>query len=414
MMALYSFGLALALALASPWWLARMLTSGRYREGLGERLGFGLGRVQGQGVVWVHAVSVGEVLAAGRLIESLKAKGLDVVVSTTTRAGQQLARQRFGADKVFYFPLDLRFAVRAVLRAVKPQMLVLMESELWPRVLVECERAGIPVAVVNARVSDRSLPRYVALRKLWRPLLAKVRLLLAQTEEDARRWAAIGACNVIAVGNLKYDSAPPKQSEVVEEFYRQTDEVILVCGSTLEGEEKMLLDCWKALRNLGILVLAPRHPQRFPVIEALIEELGFRCHKLSLWKIHPEKLIAGDVVLVDTIGDLAALYDLGCGAFIGGSLVNAGGHNPLEPAMFEVPVMMGPHYQNFREIVDRMIAADAIKIVTQGDLCSSMEQMMASPDVAMGVRGREFFVSQAGATEHVMAHLLPVLHEVHA
>src|SRR5271170_5791074 len=210
MLVLYSLALFLALAAAAPWWLFRMATSGKYREGLTERLGRVPKRVLpagGERVIWVHAVSVGEVLAASRMIEELGAHvpGWRVVVSTTTRTGQKIARERFGADRVFYFPLDFAFAVRAWLHALRPRMVVLLETEFWPRFLAECRRMQIPVAVVNARISDRSWPRYLRLRFLWRRLLNSLALVLAQSELDAERLRAIGASNVRVGGNLKFD-----------------------------------------------------------------------------------------------------------------------------------------------------------------------------------------------------------------
>src|SRR5215467_824194 len=185
MLFFYSLALALVLILGAPYWIFRMATSGKYREGLGERLGFVPKRLRSnlnEPVIWVHAVSVGELLAAARLIADLRERlpSWRVVVSTTTRTGQTLARQRFGAENVFYFPLDFAFAVRAYLRALKPQLLVLMETEFWPRLLVESRRAQIPVAVVNARISDRSWPRYLRLRFLWKRLLGGLTLVLAQ------------------------------------------------------------------------------------------------------------------------------------------------------------------------------------------------------------------------------------------
>ncbi len=220
-MIVYSLLLTAALVVSAPWWLWRMATGARYREGLGERLGRVPSRlrtmVQGSRVVWVHAVSVGEVFAAQRLVGELGAalgEGWVVVVSTTTATGQKVAGERFGAERVFYFPLDFGFAVRRYLRVLRPGLMVLMESELWPRHLVECARAGVPVAVVNARVSDRSFPRYMRLRWIWRRLFEKVRVFLAQGEESAERLRALGAERVRVVGNLKYDLGRSRRTKL--------------------------------------------------------------------------------------------------------------------------------------------------------------------------------------------------------
>jgi len=411
MMWLYSLGLSLALVVSAPWWTLRMLTSGRYREGLGERLGFVPARLRVQpNVVWLHAVSVGEVLAAGRLIAAIEESGLRVALSTTTAAGQKLAREKYGAERVFYFPLDFAFAVRAYLRALRPCVLVLMESELWPRVLVECERAGVSVVVVNGRVSDRSFPRYMKLSRLWKPLLAKVRLILTQSQEDAWRWRMIGSQWVETTGNLKYDVTVEEENALVESVRAAlpTEETrVLVCGSTLEGEESPLLDCWRG--QDAVMVLAPRHPQRFDAVAKLVESRGLRCLRLSAWRVEKTALFAGDVLLLDSIGELAAMYALGDAAFVGGSLVPMGGHNPLEAAQWGVPVMMGEHYANFRGMVDAMREEDAVRIVSAEELCAEIQRLLQGDDEGVGLRGKEFFESQAGATKRVMERLLPIL-----
>jgi 3-deoxy-D-manno-octulosonic-acid transferase len=240
--------LMLGLLLSSPWWLLRMATTERYREGLRERLGGVPAQlreaVRGKRVIWVHAVSVGEVLAASRLVGELEAAFGDaflVVVSTTTRTGQALARERFGAARVFYMPLDFAWMVRRYLRALKPEALVLMESELWPRMLHECARASIPVAVVNARVSDRSFARTMTVRDIWQYVLRKPSLWLAQSEEDARRLIALGAWGetVKVSGNLKYDVRAPRQSRVAELIRASAaGRPIVVAGSTVAGNEQ--------------------------------------------------------------------------------------------------------------------------------------------------------------------------------
>lgn len=411
MMLLYSLTLALVLLISAPWWLARMFLSGRYREGLTERLGRVPRRLlKGKQVLWLHAVSVGEVLAATRLIAELETAlpEIRIMLSTTTQAGQHLARQRFGSDRVFYYPLDTAWAVRAYLKGLKPRMLLLMESELWPRMLVECERAGIPVLVANARVSDRSFPRYMRLRLLWRPLLQKVTLVLSQTEESAERWRQIGAPRVMTSGNLKYDVRSAGETELVV-LIRQhlsSKAKVLVCGSTLEGEESALLDCWKQRSDGAVMVLAPRHPQRFDAVAALLEKESPRLWvRLSQWRQAPRPFLSGEVLLLDSIGELASLYSIASVAFVGGSLVDAGGHNPLEPAQFGVPVVMGPFYANFRSMIDAMRAAHAIAIATPETLCAQLQQA----DGAMGARGRAFFQSQAGATARTVDEIVSVL-----
>ncbi len=451
MIVLYSLLLLVGLTVSAPWWVLRLLTTERYREGLGQRLGrvpvalraFAAGRR----VVWIHAVSVGETLAATRLVQELETalgEGWCVVISTTTRTGQALARERFGAKRVFYYPLDLAFAVRAYLDALKPGVVLLMESEVWPRMLHECRHMGTPVIVVNARVSDRSFARGMRVRAVWGRVLRGVSLWLAQSEEDARRLVAMGAReeSVRAIGNLKYDVRAPKTSRVAE-LIRETaaGRPIVVAGSTVYDrngdrgvwEEELVIQAWcGALREMGaLLVVAPRHPERFAVAEIRTGE--FLSVRASSWGSTPtqdddETVVVGgapnvtlytpivegriEVVLLDTIGDLAAVYGVADVAFVGGSLVLRGGHSPLEPAQFGVPVVMGPSYENFRDVVGKMRAANAICIVKdvdelEGVLLGMLNDREAAK--AMGERGRQVFEAQQGATgravEAILAHI---------
>ena len=433
----YSAALLVGLGLAAPWWLVRMATSGRYRAGLGGRLGLvpaGLkAAVAGRKVVWVHAVSVGEVLAATRLVGELEAAlGAEwvVVVSTTTATGQALAGERLGAGRVFYYPLDLGWAVKAYVRALQPRMLVLMESELWPRMLVECERARVPVAVVNARVSDRSFRRGMKLRWAWRRILRRVSLFVAQSEEDGRRLVAMGAAAgaVRVGGNLKYDVRAAKESRVAEWIRAlAAGRPVVVAGSTVSGkneqglsEDEMVVQAWEgALRQeLGaMLVLAPRHPERFGEVAAMAGEFGMvRASEMTSCSAEGAKdggLEAGvEVVLLDTIGDLAAVYGVGNVGFGGGSLVARGGHSPLEPAQFGVPVVMGSSYENFREVVGRMVAVDGIRIVeARAELERVLVELVRDKvkAKAMGERGRVVCEAQTGATGRTVAALVELV-----
>jgi len=415
MLLFYSLGLALVLVLGAPYWLFRMATSGKYREGLSERLGFVPERLfqeEDRPVIWVHAVSVGELLAAARLIDDLRKElpGWRVVVSTTTRTGQALARQRFGIENVFYFPLDFAFAVRAYLRALKPRMLVLMETEFWPRLLVECRRVRIPVAVVNARISDRSWPRYLRLRFLWRQLLGSLKLVLAQSEIDVDRLKAIGAAHVLYGGNLKYDIRTTSSAVVTKVLSEKIapGTKILVCGSTLEGEENILLD---VAPGDVLTILAPRHPERFEAVARLLESSGKQWVRRSQWTSSPTPLVSGMVFLLDSIGELASVYSLATVAFVGGSLIPAGGHNPLEPVQFRVPVMMGPNYENFGAIVERLKAQDAIRIVQPTELKGELTALLADETAAqaMGERAYSVFSAEAGATARAVAALTEIV-----
>jgi 3-deoxy-D-manno-octulosonic-acid transferase len=343
------------------------------------------------------------VLAAEGLIAELQATLPDwvIAVSTTTAAGQRIARERLAGFPVFYMPLDFAFAMRRILHVLQPRLVLLMESELWPRMLTECEKSGIPIAVVNARISDRSLPRYLGLRWFWKPLLAKVTLFLAQGDESAERLEKIGVDirRIRVVGNLKYDAPLPQRNQLVGALRANLpmNSELVVCGSTLEGEETKILEAWKRITTTGhsgVLLIAPRHPQRFAAVARLA---GPKALRVSEWMQRPQPLESGQVLVLDSVGDLASVYKVATVAFIGGSLVRKGGHNPLEAARFGVPVVMGPSYQNFREIVEGMRACDAIYIVEDGNLTLALHQAMTRGRV-VGRRARDFFDTQTGAT----------------
>jgi 3-deoxy-D-manno-octulosonic-acid transferase len=421
----YSTMLLAVLVVGAPYWLVRMATSGRYRAGLLGRLGRvpeGLREaVGGRDVIWVHAVSVGEVLAAAQLIRELKAAlpGWVVAVSTTTATGQRLAKQRLADSPVFYLPLDFAFSVRRYLDALQPKMLVMMESELWPRLIVECAGRGIPMAVVNARISDRSFPRYMRLRRLWRPFLERISLFLAQSEETAERLVQIGAPveRVRVSGNLKYDVQTREASAMTKRVASLLPVTSLIAaGSTLAGEEEMLLAAWPSLQKVipdAVLLIAPRHPDRFDEVEGLINRTGYSYFRCSQLMLDTEPVVGGAILLLDTIGDLASMYGIAAVAFVGGSLVAKGGHNPLEPAQFGVPVVMGPSYENFREVVERMRGSDAIRIVSREKLEETLVALLQDPEGAraLGERGRDVFEQQSGATGRTVEALTTSLKE---
>jgi 3-deoxy-D-manno-octulosonic-acid transferase len=437
MMLLYSLALVVAIIVASPYWLVRMAWSGRYRHGLGQRLGRispGLRKFVGErSTIWIHAVSVGEVIAASRLIERLQILDPDLrmVISTTTRTGQKLARERFDTGqrqmndsesiptRVLYYPFDFAWIVRRYLKALKPRALVLVESELWPRMLVEAERAGIPVVVVNGRISNRSLPRYRALRALWTPMLRKLTLVLAQSEEDRLRFVQIGvpAEKVRAAGNLKYDVRAVVELPITRELRTHLPQSgkVIVAGSTLEGEEWLLLDAFRELLAYIpqlTMILAPRHPERFRTVEKSITDAGLPLIRRSDWMLHPEPIAAGSVFLLDTVGELASVYSLASVAFVGGSLVPAGGHNPLEPAQFAVPIVMGPYTENFRGMVAALLEREAIRVTPPERLCPALKEMLTSRDaLSMGSRARHVFEEQAGASDTCLAAIWKILAE---
>ena len=299
--------------------------------------------------------------------------------------------------------------------------MILAETEFWPNLLNGCFRRDIPVVVVNARISDRSWPRYQMLRRLWRPILGRLTRVLAQTETDAQRLVALGCDpqSTSVSGNLKFDVTAAREAEATR-LLRSIGAGFrfLVAGSTLEGEEAALLEAWPPLLaadpNL-IMVLAPRHPERFAAVSALLKNSGMVWNKRSDWEGNSASAIAplkpGQIVLLDTIGELASVYSIADVAFVGGSLVPSGGHNPLEPAQFGVPIVMGPHYANFRAITDDLRAHNAIRIASKEELARVLIELFTNHEDAhkMGERARQVFEQQAGGTSRSINALREIL-----
>ena len=422
MYVLYSALLVLFLLVTLPYWLLQMLRHGKYRAGLRQRLGRVPSKLAAQQVrrtIWMHAVSVGEVVASSAVVEALQQKFPEhrIVVSTTTNTGQKLAAHRFGEANVFYFPLDFGFAIRPYLAALHPELVVVAETEFWPNFLRLAKRSGARVAVINSRISDRSLPGYGRLR-FWLPkVLDNVDLFLAQSDDDGRRLIEIGAPaqRVSVTGNLKFDVAPPTPPAIVasvRESLRESEAgPVLVCGSTVEDEEGSLLS---AFRNLlvdhpkAVMILAPRHPERFVEVAELVEQLGFRMCRRSLWG---GESLAGGVFLVDSIGELAALYSLATVAFVGGSLVPRGGHNILEPALYGVPVVTGNHYENFRDIVNYFRERNAVRIVGLAELPLVIMELVGNSEArdTLGRNALGALASQRGATVRTVDALVQLM-----
>jgi len=413
---LYSFVLALGIVLSLPYWLYQVLRHGKYRRGLGERLGKVPARIAsslgGKPVIWIHAVSVGEVLAvAGLVMEMRRAlPEYRILISTTTDTGQDLARQRFGEDSVFYFPMDFRFAIRPYLRDLKPELVVLAETEFWPNFLRLVDASGARIAVVNARISDRSWPRYRRFPWALRRMLVQVDLFLAQTQEDADRLQSIGADprRVQVTGNLKFDVSLPAPPPIVESLRRalaaEGAGPVLVSGSTVEDEEPPLLKAFENLRvghPRAVMILAPRHRERFDTVALLLQQMGIPSHRRTLWAGEP---LAGGVLLVDSIGELAALYGLADLAFVGGSLVPRGGHNIIEPAQHGVAIVTGNHTENFRDIIALFQSRDAVRIVGLSELPLILMQLLDndSERLALGRRAQQTIQLQTGATRRTL------------
>ncbi|HEY2394303.1 MAG TPA: 3-deoxy-D-manno-octulosonic acid transferase [Candidatus Angelobacter sp.] len=406
-----------------PFWLWQMLRHGKYRTGFGERWGRVPRRILEQPVqptIWVHAVSVGEVLAVNGLIEKLRLKfpGNRIVVSTTTDTGQKLARERFGEQNVFYFPLDFAFAIRPYLKVLKPKLVIMAETEFWPNLLRLAHASSAKIVVVNARISDRSWPGYRRFKSLLRGVLQHIDLFLTQTEEDKHRLLDIGApeSRVQVSGTLKFDAPEPTEPAILAELkmvlVMEGAGPVVVCGSTVEGEEVLLAPVFAKLFKQypqAVVLLAPRHPERFDSVAALLEQQHLRFVRRSQWS---GSGVTGLILLLDTIGELSALYALADVAFVGGSLVPRGGHNILEPARYGAAIVVGEHTENFRDIVELFCRQDALLTTNPNDLEKDLLGLVADEPrrIALGQRAAEVLQTQNGATERTLAAISELLH----
>jgi 3-deoxy-D-manno-octulosonic-acid transferase len=417
---IYSLLLAAALILLSPYFFIKGLRTRKYLHNLPERLG----RVPPQlhqserGAIWVHAVSVGEALAVAPLMNELRRRFPErkLLVSTTTRTGQEVASRRLGADGTFYFPLDFAFACRRTLRAVKPELVILAETELWPHFLRESQRARTRVVLVNGRISDRSFARYRFWRYFLREILERISLFLMQTEQDADRIRQLGApADRVAVGgNLKFDLPVPTRPDFLPELEQcAKGRPILVAGSTVAGEEALLLDALEMLRRLydieALAVLAPRHPERFDEVARLLGARGLPFLRRSQgWRAE----YSPAVVLLDSLGELAGTYAAATVAFVGGSLVPAGGHNPIEPALAGKPVVFGPHMQNFRSVARALIEERAgFQVRSSQELAILLAALMGDREAVAraGQAARSLVERERGATRRSADKIIELL-----
>jgi 3-deoxy-D-manno-octulosonic-acid transferase len=409
---LYSLALALALVVSLPYWLFQMLRHGKYHKGLTERLGTVPRRLRlpmaGEPVIWIHAVSVGEVFAILGLAKELQRRlpSYGLFISTVTDTGQELARKHFGADRTFYFPMDFAFAIRPYLRALRPKLVIVAETEFWPNFMRLAQANGAQVAVVNARISDRSWPQYRRFRYFIGKALAHVELFLAQTPDDAKRLRTLGASaeKVRVTGNLKFDVSAPAPAPVVDRLRNCIAATgagpVIVCGSTVDGEEPLLLKAFADVVQKhpnALMILAPRHPERFSAVAALLEERSIPFCRRSEWR---DQSLSGHVLLLDSIGELAPIYGLADIAFVGGSLVPRGGHNIIEPAQLGRAIVVGTYTENFRDIVALFLRRDAVKIATAAELSTMFLVLLADPEerARIGERAAQTVRSQAGAT----------------
>lgn len=425
MFILYSALLTVGLLLTSPYWLVQMLRLGKYRAGLAERFGRVPKRIRtgnNSPSIWIHAVSVGEVLAVSGLVAALRESlpGYRVVVSTTTHTGQKLARERFGESNVFYFPLDLAFCIRPYIRALGPALIVLAETEFWPNFLRVTHAAGARIAVVNARISDRSFPGYRRWRKPLSRVLRFVDLFLAQSDEDATRLCEIGAQaeRVHVSGNLKFDVKPPEEIEFARILRTRIGQLrispVIVAGSTVKGEEQLVMEAFSAVLKEhpeAMLILAPRHKERFEEVTRSMDGMPLRLHLRSMLVEGKGDIEPKSVLLLDSLGELASVYAVADIAFVGGSLVPRGGHNILEPAYFGIATVVGPHTENFRDIIRIFRQSDAVQIAQPETFSKTLLHLLANGEErrALGRRARLVMEQQVGATSRTVKELRSLL-----
>jgi 3-deoxy-D-manno-octulosonic-acid transferase len=430
MYALYTAVCLVLFVILLPRFVYQALRYRKYVTNLRQRLGYlpVSFNVDGDESIWIHAVSVGETLAARTLAAELRERypSLRLFMSTTTVTGQQVASREIGeADAVFYFPLDFPFIVKRTLRLVNPRLFLMVETEIWPNLLRACRRSGVKTAVVNGRISTRSYPRYRLVRPLFKRVLADIDRFCMQSRESADRLIDLGAepARVSVTGNLKFDSfraagaAPGSdraKPRVLRFFDVPADRPVVMAGSTMRGEELLVLKAFERMRAdapRALLVIAPRHPERFNEVERLARDEGFRTARRTQLTIDEDP--PADVVILDTIGELAQLYRVATVVFVGGSLVPTGGHNILEPAAFGRAILFGPHMQNFREIATTFLEGRAaLEVRDEWELEAAFRDLLsdATRRNALGRAAQAIVDGNHGARERTLnaiAALLP-------
>ena len=418
----YSLLLSLGLLLLSPYFLFQALAHRKYVAGLRERLGF-LPRLNKQPVVWLHCVSVGETQAARPLVERIRRELPQhaLVVSTVTLTGQKLARDLFReqAARVFYFPFDWRWCVRRALGAINPAAVLVMETELWPNFLRECKSRDIPVALVNGRISRKSFARYLRIRFFLRRVLECLTIAVMQSERDAERIRALGmrTDRTFTVGNLKFETGvyTDKKTDLKTRFGLTTEAPLVLAASTHAPEEKIVLESFRKLQTSARLMIAPRHPERFNEVAELIQASGLSWTRRTNAPA-PEDANAA-VILLDTIGELTSVYSHATVVFVGGSIVDRGGHNVLEPAAHGVAVVTGAHTHNFHAIVELLNEAGAIEQLPPVEgadavtkLTEVLQRIMRDAEwrSELGTRAKQIIIKNQGAAEQTMKILAPL------
>ncbi len=428
----YSMLYFVGVVLAAPYYAWRYRGTHFLRASWRERLGYlpGQFRQEQSGAIWVHSVSVGETLAISGLVQAIweRHPARKIFISHITPTGRQAGEKRLpGLTGRFYLPLDLRCSVRRALASLRPALLLIAETELWPNLLREAHRAGATVVLVNARISDRSFSGYRRFAPLTRRVFESVDWIFAQTARDAERFQALGAepSRVLIMGNLKFDGKPIDTSGFPQRLHEALAAArrhpVMIAASTMPGEEELVLRAWEEVYRAhprGLLILAPRHPPRFERVAQLLSCRGipFVCRSSLPEGVTDmaEKFKSPSVVLLDSIGELAGVFEAADVVFIGGSLVNAGGHNLLEPASCGKPVLFGPHMENFRDAAEIFLdARAAIRVQKPDELSPAVLQLLEDGERrrSLGESARRLIEQGSGATQRILERISKFLGE---
>lgn len=428
---------AAAMIFLAPYYLLRGWRRGESAQAFRQRLGSAPAEIaakasqaaaSGANAIWIHAVSVGEVLAAKPIVDGLRTRfpQRPIFVSTTTETGQRLARERLAnADGVFYFPLDWVVPVRRALRAIRPSTVIVMETEIWPNFLREAKRSNVPVIFANARISPKSFARFKRWEFLVGPFFAETiedaALFLPQTPEDATRLGAMGAAppQMEIIGNLKYDAEPPAMSPFAVWLQQQIREQerwpVIVAGSIVAGEEDAVIAAYDMVQRQWrhtLLILAPRKPDRFEAAAKLSAEGGWKVLRRSRLDLSLPLDEDVDVLLLDSIGELAALYSFADVTFVGGSLVASGGHNILEPAWFSRPPVFGTSMENFQDMADQFLDGRAgVQVASAQSLGKVWIQLIENSALrdAMGKSALAIAERNRGTAKRSLDRIVPLI-----
>ncbi|HEX7778096.1 MAG TPA: 3-deoxy-D-manno-octulosonic acid transferase [Vicinamibacterales bacterium] len=423
---LYSVAIVVLAVVLSPWFLYQAIRYRKYIGSVAQRMGYlpVSFNLDGDASIWIHAVSVGEALTARALISDLRERypNLKLFLSTTTLTGQQIAARLQDVDAVFFLPFDLPPFVNRTLRLVRPRLFVMMETEIWPNLLHACRRAQVKTMLVNGRISSRSYSRYRLVRPFFRRVLADVDRFCMQSDESARRIVDLGAdpARVTVTGSLKFDSlespaaaAGRGEGRVLRYFRIPPARPVFMAASTVKGEESPVLAAFAAVRRVHpstLLIMAPRKPERFGEAEALARAEGLRVVRRRELAVDAEP--RADVIILDTIGELAHLFQVATVVFMGGSLVDHGGHNILEPAVHGKPIVFGPHMTNFAEIAETFLLNQAaVQVNTPAELAGAVSRLVGDPveRARLGAAARALVEANRGAKRRTLDSIAPVL-----